>query len=447
MNNSVSTTKSNKILIAAVVFLAIISVGLGIALYFNNNSMQGHATSLENIYQRSFYELVDNVNSIEVEVSKLLVTNDSISQQKSLNTIKQQTADAQNNLSSLPIKSNVVSTTTKFVNQLNGYCTSLLNYNNAKLTDKDYETIQKAYDCIAMIKYELNNISNKINQGYSILDNLDGDVDVDAFGENFEQINNDSIEYPSMIYDGPFSDSVLNKQIKGLENKEYTSDRAQEYISQVFGVQKTSLIEYLGQTQGKFVTYDFKLTTKDYKVYYLQITKQGKFLLNLTAQSSVGGGVLDIDQAKTKAVDFAKSLNLDLKPVWSANANGIAYINLAPVVDQVIIYPDLIKVKVDMSNGDIVGWEASSYAYNHTKRPIPQAQITQQQALELVSNKLKILSTKLCIIPLEYTGEALAYEITAEFNSFTYYLYLDANTGEQIKVMRVIETSEGELLL
>ena len=441
-------TRTNKILIAVVVLLTLGFIGLGVAFFLNYQTMSVHANSLENVYQRSFYELVDNVNSIEVEVSKLMVTNDSVSQQKALNTLKQQTADAQNNLSMLPLKSNIISTTTKFVNQLNGYCTSLLNYNNAKLTDEDYETISKVYDCVAMIKYELNNISYKINQGYSILDNLDGKLDVDAFGENFDQINNDSIEYPSMIYDGPFSDSVLNQEIKGLPETTCTSDEAKEYVQSIVSKNSVSSISYVGQTKGKFTTFDFMVTYRDSRKSYMQITERGKFLLTLSGVSSVGKEIVTIEQAIQTSRDFAEKLNLDnLNCVWSATSNGIAYINLAPIVNNAIIYPDLIKAKVDLSSNQVVGWEASSYAYNHIERKIDSAKLTSEQIKEFVSSNLKIKSTKLCVIPLEYVGETLAYEIMGEYNGFTYYVYFDANTGEQIRVMRVIQTSEGELLL
>lgn len=444
---SISQSRTNKILIAILVFMTLLVAGLSVVLYLNNKTMTTHASDLESVYQRSFYELVDNVNSIEVEMSKLLVTNDSISQQKSLNTLKQQTADAQNNLSMLPLKSNIVSTTTKFVNQLNGYCTSLLNYNNAKLTDSDYETIQKAYDCVAMIKYELNNISHKLNQGYNILDNLDGKTDIDSFGKNFEQINNDSIEYPSMIYDGPFSESVLNQEIKGLDKTQCTSDQAKQFIlDKVFN--NVSKIQYLGETNGKFKTYDFKVTHSDKKVSFVQVTKQGKFLLTVSAPASSQSSMLDKQDCIQKAIDFSNKIGIsNMSCVWSAMSKGVAYVNLAPIINNAIIYPDLIKAKVDMNSGKIIGWEASSYAYNHTDRSIKQPTLSQTQAQDLASSRLKIQSTKLCVIPLEYTGETLAYEIMGEYNNFTYYVYIDAITGEQIRVMRVIQTEDGELLL
>jgi germination protein YpeB len=225
-----------------------------------------------------------------------------------------------------------------------------------------------------------------------------------------------------MIYDGPFSDSVLNQEIKGLDKEECTSDQAKEYLQNIFG-STMSLIEYLGQTQGKFVTYDFQLTSKNYKVYYVQVTRQGKFLLNLSSQSSVGGGVVSIEEAKTKAVEFAKKLNLDLSPVWEASANGIAYINLAPTINQAIIYPDLIKVKVDLASAEIVGWEATNYATNHVDRSFSNT-IGLLDAEKSINKILNIQERNLCIIPDKFVGELSAYEFICTWEGYTYYIYI-----------------------
>ena len=46
---------NNKPYIAVIVALALVIVGLGIALYFNSQSMSGHANNLESVYQKSLY--------------------------------------------------------------------------------------------------------------------------------------------------------------------------------------------------------------------------------------------------------------------------------------------------------------------------------------------------------------------------------------------------------
>ena len=145
---------------------------------------------------------------------------------------------------------------------------------------------------------------------------------------------------------------------------------------------------------------------------------------------------------------FAEKLSLkNMKCVWSATANNITYVNLAPVIDDVVYYPDLIKVKVDLASDNVIGWEASSYAYNHTEREKGTIGINIDEAKSKISSNLSVEETRLCVIPLDYGGEVLAYEFSGTYNNFKYYMYIDAMSGEQVRVLRVIQTDQGDLLL
>ena len=156
----------------------------------------------------------------------------------------------------------------------------------------------------------------------------------------------------------------------------------------------------------------------------------------------------EIEKAIDTAENFAKKLGLnDMKCVWSAASEEISYINLAPVIDDIIMYPDLIKVKVDLKNNSLVGWEATSYAYNHTERDDLIPQLSEDEARKLVSSNLDVNSQKLCVIPLDYVGETLAYEFAGKYNDFNYYLYIDAYNGSQVRILKVVQTDEGELVL
>ena len=154
-----------KAFIVIVSILSCIILVLSFVLYSTNTSLNSATMNLENLYQRSFYDLVNNVNNMEVEVSKLMVTNDSTSQQKSLSKLKQQSSDAESSLSLLPINENVLAKTTRFMNQFNGYCTSLITYKDGKIENEDYEVLGNAYNSISSIKTELNKIMEKIMKG------------------------------------------------------------------------------------------------------------------------------------------------------------------------------------------------------------------------------------------------------------------------------------------
>ena len=431
--------------IITVVSLVAFMIAMGIGWYVDSQALAVSNANLENLYQRSFFELVNNVNNMEVDVSKLLVSNDSTSQQKILTSIKQQTSEAQNNLSLLPVNSNTLTTTTQFVNQLNGYCTSLLKYDTNKIEEQESGNLKVIYDAVAQIKYELNNIASKIMQGYSIIDNLDGNAELDSFSINFSGLSTESIEYPSMIYDGPFSDALQNREVKGLQGEDCTEQEAEAFISEI--IDDIVNLEYLGETEGKIVTHDFGVNTSDGTNFYVQISKKGKFLMDINANSIDGEEKISEENAIEIAKEFAKKMNVDVDVVWKATSNGVTYVNLAPVVDKVVIYPDLIKVKVDLVSGRVIGWEATGYAYNHTERTNLTPTISEEDAKAKISSSLKVENIRLSVIPLDFGGEILAYEFTGEFNNFTYYMYIDAYTGDQVRVLRVIQTDQGELLL
>ena len=87
-------------------------------------------------------------------------------------------------------------------------------------------------------------------------------------------------------------------------------------------------------------------------------------------------------------------------------------VNLAYTQDNIIIYPDLIKVKVALDNGEVLGIEATNYYNSHKeKREIAKAKISKEDALKSVNPKLEISSVDMAIIPTEWSTENYCYEI------------------------------------
>ena len=452
-------------LIIAVVILSIALISLGVYSINTSNALYVKSASLEGIYQRSLYELTNNVNNMEVEVSKLMVSEDSVSQQKILSNLKQQTSDAENSLSLLPLNGGVLEDTTIFMNKLNGYCTSLITYKDGSLDSSDYATLNAVYNAINSIKQELNSVMDRVMQGYTISDNIYGEGEQNSFSLNFSSFKNESINYPSLIYDGPFSDSTMSRDIKGLPQNEITKEEAEQKIEQIFGGNITNL-SYIDSSFGSFETYDYGVSTKD-RNYYIQIAKRGGFLLSMSANASADNDEKDsTNTTESESVSkdslnassnadaievslaFAKSLGIeDMQCVWSASSQNICYVNLAPSVDDIVLYPDLIKAKVDLKSNSVIGWEATSYAYNHTEREDLVPTLSIKEAREKVSSNLGVADERLCVIPLDYIGETLAYEFSGEYNGYQYYLYIDAYTGDQVRVLRVIQTDQGDLVM
>lgn len=422
---------------AMVVFLCLFLSYLATSKTYKNQ--------LENSYMKSFYEMVDNVNSLEMGLSKIVATSSIDSQRELLSSIYDSCRLGVNNVNLLPINNNKLSNINKLLNTTGGFVYSLLleNYKGKSISDDDYEQINSIHNRVKEMKYDINQYMNELQYDYSIINDVDFDnVDNSSFSAGIVDSESSGSNIPSLIYDGPFSDSTLNKEIKGLSDMVYSQEQVEEMLHELF---TGFSIYYIGDSTGKFETYNFDV--KGDVDLYVSVTKQGGFLLSITAFGSGEGSKLSLEEGISLAETFASDLGIDnMYNVWYQQTGNSLYVNLAPIVNHVIYYSDLIKVKVDLSLGLVVGWEATAYATNHTSRNFTSA-ITIIDAMQSINDILTIEEKNFCVIPDKYVGELSAYEFICTWDDYTYYIYIDSNSGKEVNIMRVVSTSNGNLLM
>lgn len=449
--DAVETSKSNKALIIVTIILSIAVVALGILYGISLSSLNNFQTSLENVYQKNFYELVDEVNNAETKLNKVLASNSNTYRSKLLKEVSKNASEAQTRLNMLPYSINGLSDTISFVNQLSGYTETLAKNldKGEKIDGKDQETLEKVYESVVNIKKSLNSMSKQMWEGYNITSSslkLDGDYN--SLTSDMSAMNGEDIEYPTMIYDGPFSDSQVNKEVKGLNFSEVSMETAKNNLGKILTNISVDNLKFNGESSGHFQTYDFSYEDENGVYTFAQVTKKGGKLLTLSSQNIYKTKKLELANAEKIALDFAKKAGIDsMKVVWSDVVSDDAFINLAPVIDGVIIYPDLVKVKVDLAKGDVLGFEASSYYMNHVNRKILPTRITESVAKAKIYSGLYVKDSRLALIPLEYGEEVLCYEFICSMNGNTYYVYINAVNGAEENILKVVQTDNGNLLM
>lgn len=449
--DAVETSKSNKALIIVTIILSIAVVALGILYGISLSSLNNFQTSLENVYQKNFYELVDEVNNVETKLNKVLASNSNTYRSKLLKEVSKNASEAQTRLNMLPYSINGLSDTISFVNQLSGYTETLAKNldKGEKIDEKDQETLEKVYESVVNIKKSLNSMSKQMWEGYNITSSslkLDGDYN--SLTSDMSAMNGEDIEYPTMIYDGPFSDSQVNKEVKGLNFSEVSMETAKNNLGKILTNISVDNLKFNGESSGHFQTYDFSYEDENGVYTFAQVTKKGGKLLTLSSQNIYKTKKLELANAEKIALDFAKKAGIEsMKVVWSDVVGDDAFINLAPVIDGVIIYPDLVKVKVDLTKGDVLGFEASSYYMNHVNRKILPARITESVAKAKIYSGLYVKDSRLALIPLEYGEEVLCYEFICSMNGNTYYVYINAVNGAEENILKVVQTDNGNLLM
>ena len=442
--------KTNTVLIVVLSIISALLIAFVIMYSISMSKQTQMKVELDNIYQRNFNELVDNVNNSQVKLSKVCVSDYDNYAKKMLNEISKNTTCAAINLSVLPLSINGIDDTIKFINQVSGYTQTLANKldKGQSLTASEIATLEQLLGAFENLKNELNKLIAQVNNGDIYKDSLKLNGDYNNFTIKLQSVKAGDVEYPTMIYDGPFSDSVINQKIKNMNFEKVSKDVAKQSVLNILKDKSPSECEYLSETLGRFETYDFKIVDKNDASIYVQVTKNGAKLLTMSASDFDSTINYTISQAKEIAINFAKSAGVDnVECVWSDIVGGDAYINLAPVKNGIILYPDLVKVKVDLSTGGVVGYEASSYYTNHTQRSLPNASISQSQAELLVPKSLTKKSVHLVLAPLEYNREVLCYEIMCTKDDGTYYLYVNATTGELENILKVVETDNGNLMI
>ena len=136
-----------------------------------------------------------------------------------------------------------------------------------------------------------------------------------------------------------------------------------------------------------------------------------------------------------------------MEETYYLNENGILTINYAYVQENVIMYPDLIKVKVALDNGEILGFESTGYLNNHTERQIDKNIITKEEAKKTLNKRLNIQSEKLSVIPTEYKTEILCYEFKGKVEEREFIVYINAKTGVEEDILVIYNTPNGTLTM
>jgi spore germination protein len=97
-----------------------------------------------------------------------------------------------------------------------------------------------------------------------------------------------------------------------------------------------------------------------------------------------------------------------------------------------------------MKDGRILGCEASDYyKYHDTARVSTTPTISASEAVDKVSANLDVTDVSLALIQTDGLDEVLCYEIKGNANDATYVVYIDAQTGAERRIDRVIDNAAG----
>jgi germination protein YpeB len=415
---------------------------------------------LDNQYNRAFYDMVSYVGNVQTLLAKSLITSTPTKTSTILQEAWRQSDLAQTNLGQLPVSQPVLANTSKFLTQVGDLSNTLNNQNmrGKPLSSDQYKTVERLYSYAVTLGKSLANLQSQLGNGRLKWGEL-ADKGTKLFKKTsnistkqLETVDKTFTNYPTLIYDGPFSDHMTSAEPKGLTGDVMNSEQAKKKAIEFIGQDRIKDVKDVGKNDtGQIKTYSYNISLKnapeDNRIN-IGVTQKGGHIYWMLYNRSSKGKKLDIDQAKKKGKEFLESKGYkNMADTYYLTEDNTATINYAYKQDNVIIYPDLIKVKVALDTGEITGFEAKAYVNSHTDRKIPKPKITMEEARKKINSRMQILSSGLAIIPTNYKSEKLCYEFKGKLNNNDFIVYVNAETGEEEDILMIVNTPNGVLTM
>lgn len=433
----------------------LIILGAGITGY---NLANTYKTTIQYVYQRSLGELSDYFTSIKATLTKGAYANTPPQQYGLASKLMVEAEGAKNALSQLPVSQSDSEGIQKYLTQVSDFASFTIGMlsRNERLSKDNINSMQRLAEYADIVAPQIENISAQFGNGTKEIGKtvtLNGNITVDStkeskteFDNSFLTISESFADYPSLIYDGPFADSVQNKEPRQTSNaQECTPQQAKRAMAEFAGLNEAK-IKYKEKRQGTLPVYVFVG-----EGFYGTVTVKGCYICEMyfTDSSQNGNKNIEYEDAVELAQQFFEERDIhNMEESYYALQNGIFTINFAYKENQTTCYGDLIKVGVSQTDGRVISYNAQNYIMNHYERNIASMPLTKQQALKSVSRELSVVSSKRALIPLANGKEVHCYEFTCTGKDDENVLvYINGETGLEEQIFILLQSDGGYLVI
>lgn len=454
MNESKENHGISRFLVAVLAgMVAVLGVWGGYTYWKNVQYRRG----LEQGYRMAVQEAATNLSNISTDLVKGLYAGSPAQLSQISAKLWKEASSAKSALSVLPVAELHLDKTHQFLSQVGDYALYLSRKtsNGETLTMEERDNFLRLREYAERLSEAVDKLDNQLDSGEItfaeieklVAEGMDADYIDDEMPALVTNSSLDAVEggfsgYPTLIYDGPFSDHILDKT--PILNKTVAAidmDDARRIALSFAGGKN---IEYNREENSALPCYVFysdecsiAVTKHGGKLCYLICPKgEGDYALNLSPQ-----------QAIAEAQSFLKKQGLNaMTETYYEIDDGIMTINFAYEQKGVRCYTDLIKVSVSMENGDIVSYDARGYWVNHQERSFAEPALSMEQARELLSPQLTVESSRLAMIPTSGENEALCWEFACQGSAGDHVMvYVNAATGAEQEILLLIEDEDGVL--
>ncbi len=448
----------------ALFLTALVAVAFAAWGYNQQQMRRGLELELNNRYQRAFYDLITETQNLEVLLGKGLAVGGREQSSAIFASIWQQAMMAQSNLGQLPIPTQLTGRTAKFLSQVADYSNTLVRRagTGSAVTEEYWEREKDLYNQAVALNRELRQVQAQVDANgpryWGITRAVAGmrgaaQTGPPQPGVDFRALNREMQVFPTLIYDGPFSDHMERRTPVGLTGAAASPEKARERALAI--VDRSRGTNYAasigGNVNGQIPAYQVKIAGRragaDEAVTCL-ISKKGGHPLLMIMGRNIETPTMDMAAAEKRAAEYLARINLGgMRLSHSINQNGVATYTFVGQEQGAVIYPDMVKVNVALDNGQVIGLDAVDYFMSHHQRETFKPRLTLEQARSFLNPHLTVQSGRLALIPTDGGREQLTYEFRSTVGPNIFLVYIDADNGEEARILKLERTGAGTLAM
>ena len=442
---------SKRCFVRIISFLTAAIIAVGVSAVLNMNSSEQYRRSFEQNMTRNVEDLSAEIDNIKNTLYKGMYAGTPEMMTQLSSKLWSDASTAKSSLAQLPISELHLENTYKFLSQVGNFSKSLAKrYSDGEALSKDdrksLKTLSEYADRLAENMW---NVEKRINSGelsfekaVTEVQGAENNEEPSYITEGFTDFEEGYDNYPTLIYDGPFSDHILEKEPEMLKGTtEVTLSDALKKAEKACGTTGLTHSDS-NDEQGKMPSYIF---TKDSTT--IAVTKYGGYLSYMLGDRKVSTRSLTALESVGKAKEYLTMLGINhITDTYYEISGNVCTVNFAGTENDIIMYTDLIKVSVAMDNGDILSFDGRGYIANHKKRNLSEPKITAEQARKKISTELTVTDTSIAVVPSAGTNELFCYEFHCTSpDGRQMLIYINADTGREGQIL-LLEISENGTL-
>lgn len=407
-------------------------------------------------FQRAMFELIAQVEQTELLLAKAMAAGSNSQRMLLLTDVWRQAFGAQASLNQLPLGTISLMRTSQLLTQTGDYAYMLARRaaQGEAISAEEMDTLATLRQQVGLVAQQLHEVVDIAAKGDMTWQEMQRltrrrlDDGPNGFRDGFERLELQLVEFPTLVYDGPFSDHIRQREPKGLTGPEIDAEEARRIVLDFLPYDVAADdVHQRAEVEGPIPAFSMRATRRE-GIIDIDVARQGGHVVWMLDNRRVTATNISAEEAIGRAQEFLAQRGMpDMVPTWASVVSHRVVVPFAYVQDGVVVYPDLVKVTVALDNGDIIGYEAMGYLMSHHERDIPDPAVTEEEARARVNSALTVGEGRLALIPLETLEEVLTWEFHAEMDGDPYIVYINAVNGDEERILKLLNTDEGTLVM